>query len=182
MEIFKYNQARVKKINKFMKDLLEAKDTSKKVKLYKEYEDEIANLNPLDIFYLDFYSDNTKLSITEIKDSANKFVNVFHKGINNQTDLGDHILFKELLEENKRIQRHLALIKTYYKREVITKHKKELLKIFNQCLQFDKKFNKYENVIFPNLENKIPSNKPLEVLWELHDDSKDLLKKIIMLL
>lgn len=182
MELFKYNQERVKKINRFMEELLKTKDTVEKVKLYKEYEYEITQLNPLDIFYLDFYSDNTKLSISEIKESANKFVNVFHKGISNHSDLGDNILFKELLKENKRIERQLAEIKDYYKRDVITKHKKELLVIFNQCLEFDKKYNKYQNIIFPNLENKIPSNKPLEVLWELHDDSKDLLKKIITIL
>lgn len=182
MEIFKYNAERVQKINIFMKKLLELNDSSDKVKLFKEFETEIDNLNPLDIFYLDFYSNDSPLSIKEIKESANKFVNVFHKGIFKHSNLGDHPLFLQLLKENKRIQDHLSLIKPFYKRGEILNHKKELNAIFNDCRDFQLKFNKYENIIFPYLEQRVPSTKPLEVLWELHDDSKELLKHILDLL
>lgn len=44
---------------------------------------------------------------------------------------------------------------------------------------FDKKFQKYENIVFPNIENKVPSNKPLQVLWSLYDDARRLLKELI---
>jgi DUF438 domain-containing protein len=182
MEIFKYDKERVKIINKFMQELLSARDTNEKVALYRKYEKEIENLNPLDIFYLDFYSDNSPLSIAEIKESANKFVNVFHKGIDNYSELGDHLLFKELLSESKRIQDHLSKIKAYYKRDKIIENKDILLDVFEKCNDFEQKFIKFQNIIFPNLEGKVPSNKPLEVLWELHDDSKALLKEIIELL
>lgn len=182
MEVFKYDESRVKRINQFMNRLLDSTATEDKVKVYREFEKDIANLNPLDIFYLEFYSNDSKLTITEIKESANKFVNVFHKGIIRYSDLGDHPLFQELLKENKRIQEHLSRIKPYYKREELVRHKNELLKIFNNCNIFEKKFVKYENIIFPNLEKYVPSTKPLEVLWELHDDARTLLKTIINLL
>ena len=182
MEIFKYDKERVKKINQFMRELLFAGDTHEKVALYRKYENEIENLNPLDIFYLDFYSDDSPLSIAEIKESANRFVNVFHKGINNYSDLGEHLLFNELVSESKRIQEHLSKIKAYYKRDKLAESKDMLLNIFEQCNEFNQKFIKFENIIFPNLEGKVPSNKPLQVLWELHDDSKALLKENIELL
>ena len=182
MEVFKYNKDRIDKINQFMKKLVEFSSSEDKVKLYKEYENEVLSINPLDIFYLDFYSNNTALSISEIKESANRFVNVFHKGLSSCSNLGDNLLFKELLKESKRMEEHLAKIKPFYKREVISDKKKELLKVFKECHVFDLKFQKFQNIIFPNLEEVLPSTKPLEVLWELHDDSRYLLKKIITLL
>jgi len=182
MEVFKYNKERITRINQFMKKLVELSSSSDKVKLYKEYENDILSINPLDIFYLDFYSNNTALSIAEIKESANRFVNVFHKGLSPYSNFGDIILFKELLNESKRMEEQLAKIKPYYKREVIATKRHELLKVFKECQVFDLKFQKFQNIIFPNLEEVLPSTKPLEVLWELHDDSRDLLKKIIILL
>lgn len=56
------------------------------------------------------------------------------------------------------------------------------MEIFESFHIFDIKFQKYENVIFSYLEKVVPSNKPLEVLWQLHDDSKNLLKAIIEML
>ncbi|MDY0011099.1 MAG: PAS domain-containing protein [Candidatus Izemoplasmatales bacterium] len=180
MEIFKYDQSRIDRINLFMKKLQENSSTEEKVRLYKEYEEDILKLRPLDIFYLDFYSDKSPLSIAEIKESANRFVNVFHKGIAQKQDLGEDSFFREILSESKRMETHLAKIKPYYKREVISKNKEELWRIFNECKTFDLKFNKMQNVIFSHLEGVLPSNKPLEVLWELHDDARALLNTILV--
>jgi DUF438 domain-containing protein len=180
MEIIKYDQSRIDRINLFMKKLQENSSTEEKVRLYKEYEEDILKLRPLDIFYLDFYSDKSPLSIAEIKESANRFVNVFHKGIAQKQDLGEDSFFREILSESKRMETHLAKIKPYYKREVISKNKEELWRIFNECKTFDLKFNKMQNVIFSHLEGVLPSNKPLEVLWELHDDARALLNTILV--
>lgn len=180
MEIFKYDQSRIDRINLFMKKLQENSSTEEKVRLYKEYEEDILKLRPLDIFYLDFYSDKSPLSIAEIKESANRFVNVFHKGIAQKQNLDEDLFFREILSESKRMETHLAKIKPYYKREVISKNKEELWQIFNECKTFDLKFNKMQNVIFSNLEGVLPSNKPLEVLWELHDDARALLNTILV--
>ena len=182
MEVFKYDELRVKKIDEFMKKLIEAKNSSEKVKIYKEYEEDVLNITPLDIFYLSFYQNDTELSIAEIKESANRFVNVFHKGIAKYASFGEHPLFKELLEESRRMENHLAKFKPYYKKDIILSKRKELIEIFEKANSFELKFQKFENIIFPNLEKYLPSTKPLEVLWELHDDSKDLLNKILNLL
>jgi len=180
MEIFKYDQSRIDRINLFMKKLQENSSTEEKVRLYKEYEEDILKLRPLDIFYLDFYSDKSPLSIAEIKENANRFVNVFHKGIAQNQDLGEDLFFREILSESKRMETHLTKIKPYYKREVISKNKEELWQIFNECKAFDLKFNKMQNVIFSHLEGVLPSKKPLEVLWELHDDARALLNTILV--
>ena len=56
-----------------------------------------------------------------------------------------------------------------------------MIKGFEQCLAFEKKFIKKENILFPILETKVPSTKPLEVMWSLHDDARTQLKEIIRL-
>ncbi|MDD3128990.1 MAG: PAS domain-containing protein [Candidatus Izemoplasmatales bacterium] len=182
MEVFKYNASRVNRINSFMKELLDIKDTFEKVSVYKKYEKDILELNPIDIFYLDFYRDDTSLSISEIKDSANRFVNVFHKGITKFRINNPHPIFKELLSESKRIENHLAKIKPLYQRGLILNNREELLKIFERCFDFKLKFEKFQNIIFSEMEKVAPSKKPLEVLWELHDDSETLLKHIISMI
>ncbi|MCF7924474.1 MAG: PAS domain-containing protein [Candidatus Izimaplasma sp.] len=179
MEVFKYNKERIKKINKFMKRLIDSNNTKEKVNLYNEYLEEIKNITPIDIFYLDFYSNHSNLSIQEVKKTANKFVNVFHKGLEKHVKDYKHILLKTLVLENNKIEEHLNELKKYYKNKDLVTNKKALLKGLNECLAFEKKFIKYENIIFPNLENKLPSNRPFEVLWELHDDARCLLKTII---
>ena len=36
-----------------------------------------------------------------------------------------------------------------------------------------------QNILFPIMEKKIPSTRPLTVLWSLHDDCKALMDKIL---
>ncbi|MFW5794238.1 MAG: PAS domain-containing protein [Bacillota bacterium] len=179
MEVFKYNEKRVKKINEFMKKLISANKTEEKVKLYNEYIGYIKNITPIDIFYLHHYSEEANLSIKKIKETANKFVNVFHKGLEKYAGKYDHILLKTLLKENKTIEAYLNQLKEYYKTDNVLDKKSELIKGLKKCFVFENKFIKYENIIFPNLESLLPSTKPFEVLWQLHDDARNLLKKII---
>ncbi|MFP4477893.1 MAG: PAS domain-containing protein [Candidatus Izemoplasmatales bacterium] len=182
MELFKYNEKRINKINAFMQGLLNAESTEEKVKIFRKYEEDIANITPLDMFYLHNYSGNADLSIEEIKESANKFINVFHKGLERYSAQFNHPLLKLLNKENEKIEKHLNVLKAYYKSGDVIKYQKELLDGFKKCLEFELKFIKFENIIFPNLEDKLPSTKPFEVLWSLHDDARQLIKTLISLL
>lgn len=181
MEVFKYNEIKVKRVDEFMTKLLKANSTEEKVQLYHQYQTEIDSMTPLDIFYLDFYSNNSPLSVTEIKQSANKFVNLFHKGIANSPK-STHPFFNEIAAESKRIEAHLAKIKPYLHADIIKNHLSDLIKIFDECAAFKLKYLKFQNIIFPHLETVLPSTKPLEVLWELHDDAILMQKSILNLL
>ncbi|QWC00527.1 PAS domain-containing protein [Mycoplasmatota bacterium] len=182
MELFKYNESRINKINAFMDALLKSSTTEEKVNAYRTYEKDIEKMTPLDMFYLHHYSLDTDLSIDEIKKTANKFINVFHKGLEKYSLQFNHSIIHLLNKESEKIEAHLNILKEYYKSQKIVKYQKELLSGFKKCLEFELKFIKFENIIFPNLEDKLPSTKPFEVLWSLHDDARGQLKKLIALL
>ncbi|MGE4571684.1 MAG: PAS domain-containing protein [Candidatus Izemoplasmatales bacterium] len=182
MELLKLNKDRIKKIDLFMKRLIESTRTEEKVKVFREFEKDIEEMTPLDMFYLHNYGDKTDLSINEIKSTANKFVNVFYKGLEKYSRDFNHILLKKLFDENQKMEEHLNVLKEYYKSKDIKKYKDELLEGFKKCLEFELKFIKFENIIFPQLEHKLPSTKPFEVLWSLHDDARSQIKDLIKLL
>lgn len=182
MELFEYNETRVKNINQFMKELSASENSQAKVSVFRRYEDTIRNISPIDIFYLQNYGRDSKLSIEEIKKTANKFVNVFAHGLEKHSGNFEHILLKTLVKENQSIEEHLNSLKVYYKNGNILLYISELLKGFKRSFEYELKFIKFENIIFPNLENKLPSTKPFEVLWSLHDDARDALKNLIDLL
>ena len=48
-----------------------------------------------------------------------------------------------------------------------------------QLAVVENKFIKMQNILFPIMEKKIPSTRPLTVLWSLHDDCKALMDKIL---
>lgn len=182
MEVFKYNEKRIKAIDAFMKTLLESKTTKEKVNAYRQYEDIIENMNPMDMFYLHNYSENTDLSIEEIKLTANKFVNVFHKGLEKYSEDFNHPYLNKLDEETSKMEDHLIELKAYYKDDNAGNHHKDILSGLKRCQEFEVKFIKFENIIFPRLEGKLPSSKPFEVLWSLHDDARTKLRELISLL
>ena len=80
MELLHYDENKIKKLNKFMKELIVGSDKYTKKEIYDKYADTINDVTPLDIFYLDMYKQNTSYSIDEIKEEANRFVNVFYHG------------------------------------------------------------------------------------------------------
>ncbi len=182
MELFKFNQQKINHIDAFMKQLLESETTAEKVEIFRKYEKDIEQITPLDMFYLFNYSNETELSIEEIKKTANKFINVFHKGLEKYSEQFHHPLLKELNKESSQMENLLIGLKDYYKSKEIKKYKTELLNAFNKCLEFETKFIKFENIIFPQLESRCPSTKPFEVLWSLHDDARQEVKLIIKLL
>jgi len=179
MEVFRFNQNRIKRINQFMKLMIESNSTDKKVEAYQAFEKDIEKMTPLDMFYLHNYQQDSQLSIEEIKATANKFINVFHKGLENHAKNFSHPLTLKLIEEGQSIEHHLNHLKKYYQSGQVTPHKQELLNAFAECSNFEKKFIKFENIIFPNLEDKVPSTKPFEVLWSLHDDARQALNQLI---
>ncbi|MCK7484707.1 MAG: hemerythrin domain-containing protein [Bacillus subtilis] len=45
----------------------------------------------------------------------------------------------------------------------------ELLESMHRLEELERKFKRQEHVLFPRLEPLIPSTKPLQVLWSVHD-------------
>ncbi len=180
MEVIKNNKTKIKKINAFMNNLLNSEGTNKKRLIYKDYEEIINQIEAIDIFYLDMYKDNATYTIKDILESANKFVNVFHEPLErNMPKKYDSYLFEYFIKENEAIEKHLIGLKKYLKNKNLTDYKEKLIYGFEKCLEIERKFLKKENILYPKIEDLLPSTKPLKVLWTLHDEARTLLKLII---
>jgi len=59
---------------------------------------------------------------------------------------------------------------------------KELLPHFKVFIEFESHYIKKENILFPFLEKKWESYRPLNVMWSLHDDIRKKIKSIISML
>lgn len=181
MEILNKNEQRVKDISAFMKELLLKNAILSKKEIYNKYKDVIDDVRAIDLFYLDMYKQGTDFDIEEIKESAGKFVNVFHYPLDESKPLGyDSTLFEHFILESKAIEAHLDTLKPFFKKELITENRDVLLQGFEKCLEIERKFVKKENILFPMIEQKVPSTMPLQVLWTLHDDARHTLKLILI--
>ncbi len=176
MEYIYNNKEKLDNLNEYMKQLLTS-SSKEKVKLYEKYESYIKRIEPMDLFYLDMYKDDSNYSIEEIKETANAFVNAFHVSLSmHEITNYDHIFFQSLYEESLAIESKLDSIRPLFKGNI---QKDKLILAFEELSEIEKKFIKYENILFPRIEEKVPSNTPLKVLWSLHDDSRSVRKDII---
>ena len=179
MELIR-NQERIDAINDFMNELEDKNSDLSKPEIYRKYESYIRDVTAIDIFFLPWYQNDTELTVDEIKETAGKFVNVFYHGLSDsQPSNYDSDLFRYLLMENNLIEEHLNRIKPFFQKSVIMEKKKEIYDTLKRCYELEKKFIKKELIIFPLLEKKLPTTKPLEVLWSLHDDARSTLKQLL---
>jgi DUF438 domain-containing protein len=179
MELLK-NQDKITAIHNFMTELEDRKQLLSKPEIYRKYESILSEISPIDIFNLPMYQNDTSYSIKEIKETAGKFVNVFYHGLEHHLPLSyDTSLFTYMIKENDAIEEHLNAIKPYFKKSELVKHKDDILITIEQCMQFERKFLKREMILFSVLEHHLPTTKPLEVLWSLHDDARSTLKLLI---
>lgn len=179
MEYIYNNKEKIEKLDAYMKELLES-SSSQKIKLYEKYEQYIKKVEPMDLFYLSMYRDETNYTVEEIKASANAFVNAFHASLSlyEITDYA-HIFFQSLYEESVAIESKLDEMRPLLKGAM---NKQTLISRFEDLSVVEKKFIKYEHILFPKMESKVPSKKPMMVLWSLHDDARKVRKQIVKVL
>jgi len=183
MEYLNKDENKVKALSEFMDRLRQDISQKEKRALYEDYKEVVNDVHAIDLFYVDYYKQNTPLDIEEIKQTANKFVNVFHEGLKrHRFDNHSHPFYDTLLEENQAIIHYMDTIKKLLKSSTIHDAKHELLPKFEALLHVEKKFIRKENILFPRLESLVPSIRPLEVMWSLHDDARVQLKALIQAL
>lgn len=162
------NENRIQMLSEFMEKYLISTD---KVALYRQYEKILKEVEPLDLFYLPFFSDDTKLSTGEIKSYANRFVNLFYHGLAAyQWNKTSSKMLEKLLEENQAILSKLEGVKPYFDNDKIENSVTIILSFFNEMQVIEKKFEKSQMILYPSLEKILPSKKPFQVLWEVEDD------------
>ncbi len=183
MELLHKDEEKIKQISSFMREILKDLSREEKRLIYEQYKPYIEQINPIDLFYLEMYNATSNTDISTIKQSANRFVNAFQSSLKAyEIKEADHPFMQALIDENNAIIKVLNDMKPYFKTGNITKHKQALKTQFEQLRHLEKKFIKKENILFPVLEDKVPSTRPLEVMWSLHDDARHQTKSLIHLL
>ncbi len=182
MEYLNKDEAKIKRLDAFMDELLKAEEKHEKRNIYETYKDTVQDIRPIDLFHVNLYGAHSNASVKTIKKNANKFVNAFKEGLERyEVKAHDHPFFDALISENEAITDHLKTMKAYFKgdSEAIEANRERITKDFEKLMLLERKYQKKENILFPRLEEKLPSTNPLTVMWALHDDARALLKKIL---
>lgn len=174
------DQQRYLKLGEFMKRYLDSKD---KVALYREYESLLKSVRPIDLFNMPMFHDNTEYSVDEIKNYANRFVNLFYHGlVAFEWNKNESIVLESFIEENRMIMYQLESVKPFFENNTIEKSIPQILDFFERAEVIEKKFIKSQMILYPVLEKILPSKTPFKVLWSVEDDLLVARKNIIELL
>ncbi len=162
------NQEKITLLNRFLREYTTSKD---KVALYRTYESVLKHVTPHDLFHLEFFSNQTPLSIETIKDYANRYVNLFFHGLNDYPwNKHVHPVLEAFIAENEAIMAKLEALKPLLESKKIEQSVEDMKALLNELVVIDRKFIKVQNIVFPILEKKLPSITPFSVLWSVQDD------------
>jgi uncharacterized protein len=158
--------------------------------LIEKYKDTIDKLTPFDIIELENRQMIKGISITDIKRSIGKVLNAFFSPLSlyEWVKPREDTFLYYLMLENKALESRLSEIKQILKNFhledsfTFTRLRTKLIPKFLEILDFDNHYIKKENILFPFLEKHWVNYNPIKVMWSLHDDIRDSLKKIILIL
>ena len=163
----------------------------KNPEIIKEYRDKLATLNPSDVLIVEDTLVKKGLSIENLKTHIEKVLNVIGPTLKEfkweKPTEADHPL-NLLLKENRELEQVLKEIKKLTKKFFLDDDKTDekdlnkLKKKFAKLSEFNIHYIKKENILFPYLEETVSYEKPMAVMWSLHDDIRKQIKKLYKLI
>ncbi len=180
-EYINTSDERVKRLDQYLTRLVN-KDSLREA--YDEAKDAIDEVTPFDVLRLTRFQTDSDMSIDEIKEVADRIVNVFHIPLS-EFPWGKHEhhqFFKVILEEHRAIESKLDGMKSIFKERDLIKNKEILQTRFSELDEMKKHFVKMQNIFFPKLEKRELALMPLQVMWSVHDDARKSLKNILLYL
>jgi len=115
----------------------------------------------------------------EVLSIVDKVINVLYKKLSNyaweKPKAGTFLFY--LIEENNELKKRLEQFKALIKKQNISKIKSNGIKLVGYLEQYNIHLLKLENILFPAMEKKHDSFLGLSIMWELHDNSRNLIKK-----
>ncbi len=158
--------------------------------LLEKYKEAIEHVTPHDMLKLEDKQMQMGITPQAIKKDVEKVINIFFNKLKEYSwekpEEGTFLYY--LVLENSAYEFKLnnvkKIIKSYKGREVsdFSQLKNDLLPHFEEFSKFESHYVKKENILFPFLEKKWDSYRPLTVMWSLHDDIRKKLKEIIQIL
>jgi len=129
-------------------------------------------------------------SVAEVKDNVGKILNVLYKSLNSfewEKPGAGHFLYYLMLENReveKRMHQLKELTKRFFKGKDEDQQKliQSLKDIVNEINVYELHYLKKENILFPYIEKTFPSYRCLSIMWSFHDDFRQTIKELEILL
>lgn len=185
MNMLQADNERSRRLIKLCLKIIEKK--SGKTEILKFTED-INRVRPIEVISIVEEVIDASENMDETKKNLSKILNVLHKGISNykwEISTGNMFLI-DMMDENSFLKKELNELKNELKglkketEDSISGNEKfkrltdNILKLKN----IENHYIKKENIFFPYLEKKGGHLKCLPVMWSIHDDVRNALKKI----
>ena len=186
-ELIDNNEKRVEELLAFSLGMMSGEDGRVLLEKYKEA---IEHVTPHDMLKLEDKQMQMGIKPAAIKKDVDKVINIFFNKLQEYSwekpEEGTFLYY--LMLENSAYKFKLnevkKILKSYKGRQVsdFDQLKDDLLSRFEEYAEFEPHYVKKENILFPFLEKKWSSYRPLTVMWSLHDDIRKKLKLIIQIL
>lgn len=186
-EFINNNEKRVEELLAFSLGMMSGENGKMLLEKYKEA---IENVTPHDMLLLEDKQMQMGIKPKAIKKDVDKVINTFFNKLKEYSwekpKEGTFLYF--LMLENRayefKLNRVKKIIKSYKGHEASNFNhlRNDLVGSFEEFQEFESHYVKKENILFPFLEKKWSSYRPLTVMWSLHDDIRKKLKQIIGIL
>ncbi len=177
----KINEDRSERLKKYVLGVINEENGRD---LYFSYLDDINTVTPNECFEIFFSKIEKGYSPKEILEILDKVLNVFHESISNYDwEKPKKGTFLDIMmRENAGLEEKLDSIKSIIKRRQPQEDKEILLEKVKELEEFNDHYLKKENILFPYLEKKVKRFEGLTIMWSLHDDARDVIKRMIRML
>lgn len=185
-EYINHTEKRIQELVNYAKGILAGE---RGADLYKEYKSIIEKVTPKDVIIVVDELVKTGEDISEIKRAVNKILNIFYSAVKAygpaNSPKGSFLYY--LMLENSRMEDLLKLLKVDIKqvfkakdsKAELLKYKESLISKFRQLKEYEKHYQKKENILFPYFEKAFPDYRCVNVMWSMHDDARNSLVKLI---
>ncbi len=162
-------------------------------KMIDEYWDFIKEVRPYDVLFIVDKLMKTGQDIGQIKKTTAKIINLFYEPLQEiaKTNKQENSLFLQLLtKENRQVEQTIELLKDLVKslskkskkEEDISSLKVEILQNVILLKEYEKHYQKKENILFPYIEKQHEHYRCVSVMWSMHDDYRESLKELEIML
>lgn len=171
---------KIERIAQYIEQIAQGNHT---MDLYREYEEDILSVEADELFTL--LNDRIVLGETpkQILVYLDRLMHVFAQSLNhNDCPITEDSFIDHMNKENQALSQRLEKIKALLTQKDYLRIKKELLSRFEELLEFQVHYIKKENILFPLLEKKDDKYAGVSIMWTLHDQLRNTLKDIVILL
>ncbi len=175
------DEKRIKNLTRYVQGIMREENGRE---LYLKYKEDIEAVTPQEVFEI-FYAQLQKgIEAKEILVFLDKVINVFYKSLiaypwkkpEKSSFLG------YLMEENTAMVKRLEDIKEILEEKNPEKRRELLIPKIQDLEKFHHHYLKKENILFPYMEKKMEKFNGLAIMWALHDETREQIKKTVEIL